>query len=96
MVKYLRSTSTGVVLPYNKGLLKRPNVEELTAEECVAYEASVKKPKPAPVAAAPEPVPEPIPEPEPAPTPEPAPEVAVQDVSDGEPSAEELLAALDG
>lgn len=90
MARYLRSTSTGVILPYNRGLLKRPNVEELTPEESAAYEASARKPDaPAPVAA-------PAPAPEPTPEPKPAPEVAVQDVSDGEPSASELLAALDG
>ena len=100
MAKYLRSTSTGVVLPYNAKLAMRPNVVALTDEEAAEYLAGVKNPtavvptpEPTPE---PEPVPEPVPEPEAeAPVFEQALDVAVSDISDGEPNAEELLAALE-
>lgn len=103
VARYLRSTTTGVVLPYNAKLTKRPNIQALSDEEADAYDASLgKKPEVAAAAPAPEPVPEPTPEPTPAIETLPSedevvfeqPEVAVSDVSAGEPSADDLLAAL--
>ena len=93
MVKYLRSTTTGVVLPYNVKLAKRPNIEAMTPAESADYEAGVKAPVSKVAAPVPEPTPEPTPEPEPVF--EAPPEVSVQDVSKGEPDADDILAALD-
>lgn len=97
--RYLRSTTTGVVMPYNKQLELRPNVQALTNEEADAYEASVGKPK---AAAAPEPTPELTLEPTPEPTPElpvfedePKVESGALDISDDEPTADAVLAALE-
>lgn len=91
MVKYLRSTVTGVVLPYNEKLEKRSDIETLTDEEAADYVAGL-KPR---VEEAPAPTPEPPPEPVAAPVFEQSLEVEVKDVSEGEPSADELLAALE-
>lgn len=93
MAKYLRSTTTSVVLPFNAKLAKRPNIEVMTPAECSEYEAGMKTPVSKVPAPAPEPTPEPTPEPKPVF--EAIPEVAVQDVSEGEPDAEDILAALD-
>lgn len=92
MVRYLRSQTTGVVLPYNEKLLSRPNVELMTPDECSVYEAGL-KPRAAStvvetvttvVETTTAPEPEPTPEPEPEPTPEPE-----------EETAESLLGALE-
>ncbi len=102
MTQYLRSQTTGVVLPYNEKLLKRPNMEVMTAAECATYEASI----PARLNGTGEALPDVV-----APTvtaePEPTsvveeptsvveePTIEVSDLSEGEPTAEELLAALE-
>ncbi len=109
MARYLRSQTTGVVLPYNEKLLKRANVELMTPEECSQYEAGL---KPRPVSTVvetvttvvetittPEPTPEPVVEEltedevvAKQPVVEPA--IEVSDISEGEPTAAELLDAL--
>ena len=95
MAQYLRSQTTGVVLPYNEKLLRRDNVELMTPEECSAYEASVKKPEAVAVVAAEPPPPPPTPAVETLPDEDEVvveqPEVVVADAT-----AEELLASLEG
>ena len=59
--KYLKSLTTGVVLPYNEPALKNANMRLMEPAECEAYEQSLNKGS----AAAPKPAPEPAPEPEP-------------------------------
>ncbi len=92
--KYLRSQTTGVILPFNEKLLKRPNVELMTDAECLAHEASerarvAKIAQPyadvvAPAAALrPEPAPSVVqPEPAPAPPPTPEPTPAIETLPD--------------
>ena len=110
MAQYLRSQTTGVVLPYNEKLLSRPNIELMTSDECNTYDSEVRarlaaKAKPA---TAPQPPPAPelkleTGEPKPEPTPDEVvseqpvvePAIEVSDISDGEPSAAELLDALE-
>ena len=56
MARYLRSTLTGVVLPYVEASLKSKNVVVMTASECQEYEATLNRPvavAPAPVVEAP-------------------------------------------
>jgi hypothetical protein len=50
-MKYVRSITTGAVLPYNNVLARLPNVQVMTPAECDAHDLAVKpkaaKPKPA-------------------------------------------------
>ena len=98
MTQYLRSQTTGVVLPYNEKLRGRPNIELMTPEECTKYEASL-KPDAVSTVVATAPVVVPTPQPEVVvPTPESVLDtstVQVADLSEGEPTAEELLKALE-
>ena len=85
--RYLKSLSTGVVLPYVEAALLSPGVREMTADECAEYEASIgKKPAAQPVRKkkAPKPAAEPV-----------KGEVTTRDISEGEPSAEEVLKAIE-
>ena len=101
MAQYLRSQTTGVVLPYNEKLRGRPNVELMTPDECAEYEASLKArangtadvhPDVVVPTTTVEPTPEPVVEPEPVLD---TSTVQVADMSEGEPTAEELLESLE-
>lgn len=87
MARYLRSTTTGVVLPYNEQLLRRVNVEALTVEECAEYEASLNK---VPVTAKAKPKAKPKAKAKPAEQPA----VLTADISEGEPDAASVLESL--
>lgn len=92
MVQYLRSQTTGVVLSYNEKLLKRPNVELMTEDECAKYEAGLQTHLAAKVSfevAIQPPPPPPPPEPKPKPKSKPKPE------PESETTTEELLEALE-
>ena len=54
MARYLRSTDTGVVLPYNPKLAQRVNVAELTPQQAQEYEAAVRAGGPIPRFTAPQ------------------------------------------
>jgi hypothetical protein len=86
MARYLKSLNTGVVLPYVEAALLSPGVREMTAEECAEYDASLgKKSSTAPAAKK-----KVRKKKQAAKT-----GVATQDISEGEPSAEEVLKALE-
>ena len=95
MARFLVSTNTGVVLPYNEAALKSPGVRLLSSDEEAAYLASIKsKEKIEPMDLTPEPA-EPLIE-VPAPVVEVAPvSVVTQDIEDGEPDVEAVLGALE-
>lgn len=94
--RYLKSTTTGVVLPFNETTLRvSPHVIELSAHEAMEYEKKMgvrsEDAAPPPVAPAPEPIKEAAPE-----TVKVAKGVvASQDISDGEPDVQEVLSALE-
>lgn len=96
-MRLLKSLSTGVVVPYTPAALKHSNVREMTAAEVQEYLASMNVEAPA-VEAEPEPVveaePEPVVEAEPEPVVETG-KVVTRDYEDGEPDADEVLAALE-
>lgn len=89
-MRLLKSLSTGVVIPYTPAALKHSNVREMTAAEVQEYLASMNVEAPA-VEAEPEPVVEAEPEPVVVETGK----VVTQDFEDGEPDADEVLAALE-
>jgi len=86
MARYLKSLTTGVVLPYVEAALLNKNIREMTPEECAEYEASIGK----------KPAAQPAPKKAPKPPAEPAKgEVVTRDISEGEPTAEEVLKAIE-
>lgn len=89
-VRLLKSLQTGVVLPFSKAALDNANVREMTAAEVTEYMDAITGNK----AAAPAPVVEE------APAESSAPPIArgvtvTRDFSEGEPSAAEVLKALE-
>lgn len=89
--RYLKSLSTGVVLPYVEATLLNAKVREMTPAECEEYEASIG------VSNSPPPAPEPVAEPEPVAAPA-AVEKGVtvtRDISEGEPDVDAVIAALE-
>lgn len=87
MARYLKSLTTGVVLPYVEASLLNKNIREMTPEECAEYEKSIgKKPaaQPAPKKKASKPAAQPA-----------KGEVVTRDISEGEPTADEVLKAIE-
>ena len=87
MARYLKSLSTGVILPYVAASLKSPGVREATSEEATEYEASlgiVNTAKPASKPKAKAKVSKKTRKKK----------VVTQDISEGEPDPDEVLAAL--
>jgi hypothetical protein len=85
--RYLKSLETGVVLPYVQAALLSPGVREMSAEECEEYEASIGKTpvvKKAPKKKAAK-----------VETAVAKGEVVTKDISEGEPTADEVLKALE-
>lgn len=93
MARYLKSLTTGVVLPYVEASLKNADVREMSAEECAEYEASIGKTPEPEIVPVVEPSPEPEPEPEPAEIETGT--VVTHDFEEGEPDAEAVLKALE-
>lgn len=89
MARYLKSLTTGVILPYVEAALKNADVVVCTAEEAAAYETSVGA-KPSP----PEPEAPVVEEVEVEEVEVKVGAVVTQDFEDGEPDADEVLEAL--
>lgn len=93
MARYLRSQTTGVVLPYNEKLLQRPNMELMSEDECTKYEAGLQDHLATKVIY--EVTTPPPPTPAPTPKPKPKPKAKAKPEPESEITTEELLGALE-
>lgn len=103
MARFLKSETTGAVLPYNAKLAQRPNVVEISSTEALSLLAIARKGKKRPEEE--EPFFEEVQEkvvasaevlgiPQDAVVPTVAPEVVLSDVSAGEPDIDEVMKSL--